>query len=73
VPRQPNLSETTRVAVSLSSELAAYLDDLVEIGIHGKTRSEVAKSLISVEAERLIRDGFLRLRPPMVKDDRPPS
>ena len=55
-------AEGTRINVRASEEVVAYLDELAQIGIHGKTRTEVAKTLISVGVERLIRDGFLKLR-----------
>jgi len=54
--------QTTRVFVTPSPEITAYLDDLVKLGIHGRTRSEVAKTLIGREVERLIREGFLKVR-----------
>lgn len=41
-----------------------YLDDLVAIGIHGKTRSEVAKALVQESIAQLIKDEFLKLRTP---------
>lgn len=60
--RGPNANETARVYIRPSGEVAAYLDQLAKIGIHGKTRSEVAKTLIGNEIERLIRERVLRLR-----------
>ena len=40
----------------------AYLEDLAELGIHGTTPTEVARTLLTVEVERLVKDGFIRLR-----------
>ena len=48
--------------MSASEEVASYLDDLSRLGIHGKNRSEVARTLVSQGIERLIREGFLVLR-----------
>jgi hypothetical protein len=60
--RQKNQVETTRVTFSPSAEIVAYLDDLVTLGIHGKGRAEVVNNMVIREIERLIRDGFLKLR-----------
>ncbi len=54
-------NENKRVAISASPEIMNYLDELASIGIHGKTPTEVAKSLVSNEIERLIREGILKL------------
>ncbi len=51
-----------RVSISASSEIRYYLEELAELGIHGKTPTEVAKSLISNEIERLIKDGILKIK-----------
>ena len=53
--------ENPRVNIRTSPEIIGFLDQLAEIGIHGKTRSEVAKTLISNEVERLIREGMISL------------
>jgi len=55
---------SVRVDIRISEEVAAYLDQLTLIGIHGKTRSEVARTLIGYEIERLIREGIVKLREP---------
>lgn len=57
--RARNESETTRITISTSAEVATYLDQLTQLGIHGKTRSEVAKTLIGNSLERLMKDGLL--------------
>jgi hypothetical protein len=62
VPREANGTDTARIYIRTSTEIAAYIDELVRLGIHGKTPSEVAKTLIGHEIERLIRDGFLEIR-----------
>jgi hypothetical protein len=43
-------------------EVAAYLEALAKVGIHGKTPAEVAKALVGNEIERLIREGIIPLR-----------
>lgn len=58
----PKDDKGTRINIRASKEVVGYLDDLARIGIHGKTRTEVAKTLISNAVERLIKDGFLTLR-----------
>jgi hypothetical protein len=60
--RNPNDIEGARIYISTSAEVKGYLQDLAEIGIHGKTKSEVAKTLVGYEIERLIREGVLQLR-----------
>jgi hypothetical protein len=57
-------SKESRIYIRPSTEVEAYLQDLVTVGIHGKTKSEVAKTLISNQIERLIKDGILQLRRP---------
>ena len=56
--------EGERLNVRMSSALHAYLGDLSELGLHGDTRSDVARTLLAVELERLIREGFIKLRVP---------
>jgi hypothetical protein len=51
----------TRINIRTTTEVCEFLDQIVDIGIYGKTRSEVAKSLISIEIERFIREGILLL------------
>ena len=60
--RAPNENDSSRLYVRTSAEVAAYLGQLAEIGIHGTTRSEVAKTLIGYEIERLLREGVLQVR-----------
>lgn len=54
-------NENYRINIRTSPEISGFLEQLVTIGIHGKTKSEVAKALISNEIERFIRDGLIRL------------
>lgn len=55
-------TENGRLNIRSTPEVIGFLDQLAEIGIHGKTRSEVAKTLISNEIERLVREGILVLQ-----------
>jgi hypothetical protein len=64
VAREVNGTDSVRIYIRTSAEIAAYLEELVRIGVHGKTPSEVAKTLVGYEVERLIRERFLELRRP---------
>jgi len=57
-------SEGERLNIRMSSMLHAYLGDLSDLGLHGDTRSDVARTLLAFEVERLIKEGFLKLRSP---------
>lgn len=59
--KQKNATATARITINTSTEMAAYLDDLVSIGIQGKTRAEVAERLVSAAVQQLIKDGLLKL------------
>ena len=52
--------------------MCKYLDDLVELGLHGDTRSDVARALLTSQLERLIKDGFLELKKPHETDREEP-
>lgn len=39
-----------------------YLDDLVPVGLYGKSAPEVAANLMSRALEQLARDGLVKLR-----------
>ena len=54
--------DNTRIYIRPSQEIVQYLDELAALGIHGKTRTEVAKTLVGNEIERLIEKGFLQIR-----------
>jgi hypothetical protein len=47
--------------VRISAEASAYLEDLVKVGLHGKTKAEVAKTLLSDAIQGLIKDEILVL------------
>lgn len=50
--------DSTRLTISLPKRLRQAVSKLADIGIHGSSDSEVAKSLISRAVEDLISDGF---------------
>ncbi len=51
----------------MSPVLHAYLGDLSDLGLHGDCRSDVARTLLRREVERLIKEGFLKLRSPGIE------
>lgn len=55
-------SKQQRVNLRVSPSVYAYLGDLVELGIHGETPTDVARVLLINQLERLIKDGFLKMR-----------
>ncbi len=56
------LGKLGKVVIRPSSEIELYLQELADIGIHGKTKAEVAKALVQNEVERLVRERFIELR-----------
>ena len=60
--RTPNANDSSRLYLRPSSEVEAYLEELARIGIHGKTKSEVAKTLVGNAVVELINSGFLEKR-----------
>lgn len=60
--RPTNGDDGVRCDIRPSSEQAAYLDDLVRIGLYGRTRTEVARYLVVQGLERLVQAGILKLR-----------
>lgn len=62
IPKRRNADNGPRLGVTPSAQVTRYLDDLVRIGLYGKTPTEVAGTLISQQIERLIREEILKLR-----------
>lgn len=60
--RPSNGDDGVRCDIRPSSEQASYLDDLVRIGLYGRTRTEVARYLLVQGLERLVQSGILKLR-----------
>jgi hypothetical protein len=51
---------TVEVTLSLNTQTAWYLDQLVERGLHGNNRAEAAKKLVADQCEALIDAGKLK-------------
>jgi hypothetical protein len=60
-------AEVERLNIRMSPVLHAYLGDLSDLGLHGDCRSDVARTLLGREVERLIKEGFLKLRSPGIE------
>ena len=71
MPRPPNANNTHRIDIRVSSQIATYLGDLVALGIHGSTPSEVAKHFVENEVERLIKERILTIRKPTNREKTP--
>ena len=55
---------TERIYIRLSAQNASYLQELANLGIHGVTPAEVAKHFVQSGIERMVREGFVKLRDP---------
>src|ERR1041385_5856010 len=51
-----------RINLRVQPKFHAYLEELASAGIHGDTPTEVAKVLLTLQVERLVREGFIRMR-----------
>jgi len=56
-----NGEDLVRCDIRPTAEQAAYLDQLVSNGLHGKTRTEVARYLVIKGLEGLVERGLLKL------------
>jgi hypothetical protein len=52
-----NPLRTVEVTLSLNTQTAWYLDQLVKRGLHGNNRAEAAKKLVADQCEALIDAG----------------
>ena len=59
--RTPNKLDTVEVTIRTTPPVAAYLDDLVQTGLYGKSRSEAAERLVTRGIEALISEGTLAI------------
>lgn len=57
--RTPNKLDTIGVTIRTTPPVAVYLDELVQTGLYGKSRSEAAERLVTREIEVLISEGTL--------------
>jgi hypothetical protein len=60
--RPPNGDDGIRCDLRPSADQAAYLDEVVKLGLYGKTRTEVARYLVVQGLERLVHAGILKIR-----------
>jgi hypothetical protein len=68
--RPPNGEEGIRCDIRPSADQASYLDDLVKLGLYGKTRTEVARYLVVQGLERLVQAGLLKIRQAAAETER---
>ena len=59
MPATKKAVETEGFTVTLNRQTIEMLEKLVEIGLHGNSRSEVARTLISSGLETLVARGLL--------------
>jgi len=57
--RRPNASKSERLTISVTPQINAYLQGLVERGLYGKTRTEVAGTMLARGIESVIEHGHL--------------
>lgn len=60
--RPKNTKETIKITLSASPKFAAYLDDLVLEEGYGKSRAEVARTLVWRSIEELMHKGIIMRR-----------
>ena len=53
--------ETTRVNMTLPSEVNEYLVGLTECGLYGTTPSHVARTLVTDKLKDLVREGLVTI------------
>ncbi len=56
-----------RIQISIGPMMSGYLDDVLNTGMYGRTRSEVARSLLCRAIERLLSKGIIEKRNPLRK------
>lgn len=57
--RPKNKIDTVPVQVRTTPQVAGYLDQLLAIGLYGKSRAEAAEAVISRWIEQAIKEGYL--------------
>ena len=53
---------TKRINLRVQPKFHAYLEELARLGIHGDNPTEVAKVLLTLQVERLVREGFIKVQ-----------
>ena len=56
------MNESYQIVIETQNIILEYLDDLVKTGLYGGTRGEIAEYLIRLELQRLVKEGFIKLR-----------
>jgi hypothetical protein len=64
MPAKAGDGKTEQISVTLSTRVVELLQELADLGIHGTSRGEVARTLISAKLEQLAADGLITLKPP---------
>ena len=60
MPRKASDTETVQQSIRLPTQAWEMIDQLVELGIHGNSRAEVARGLILSRLEQLLVGGIIR-------------
>jgi hypothetical protein len=58
--RPKNSISSEKVTFSASDEVVHYLEDLIKVGLYGKTSPEVVNTLVTRQIEQLIKDGIIK-------------
>lgn len=58
--RPKNSIGSEKITFSASDAVTHYLEDLVKVGLYGKTPPEVVNTLLTRQIEQLIKDGIIK-------------
>lgn len=59
MPKPANSLPTSRITLSITPQMKAYLETLLQTGLYGKNPAEAAESIIREELRRLVDEGRL--------------
>ena len=59
MPRRRNSVETEKLHLSTTPQVLAALDALIQTGLFGKTRTEIAEELLRVKVRETVTEGWL--------------
>ncbi len=62
--RPRNREKSARLNLSTTRAVVQYLNDLVDLGLHGTSPTEAAERLVDAEIKHLIETGYLAARRP---------